>query len=115
MEVMNGKFSHINSKIFCEDEWKFNAPHHFNIETLDGNHIASIDFQEGPISEVGINGVSNEDLLIIILTRLEAFQMSQYRCIENQEAITAINEALDSLRTRTVKRVERGVEGTSII
>ena len=49
----------------------------------------------------------------MVLTRLEAFQTSPFKCVENQEAIIAINEAIDSLRKRTNKRIERGVEGTN--
>lgn len=113
MEVRNTKFTQKYTKVFCEDSWNYNAPHHFKVETVDGNEIGQINFQEGPIKECGINGVNNEDLLLMVLTRLEAFQTSQYRCIENQQAIDAINEAIDSLRKRTNKRINRGVEGTS--
>ena len=113
MEVRNSKFTQNYTKVFCEDTWKYNAPHHFTVETVDGRNIAHIDFQEGPIKECGINGVANEDLLLMVLTRLEAFQTSPFKCNENQEAIIAINEAIDSLRKRTNKRIERGVEGTN--
>ena len=113
MEVRNNKFTQNYTKVFCEDTWKYNAPHHFDVETVDGKHIAHVDFQEGPIKECGINGVANEDLLLMVLTRLEAFQTSPFKCAENQEAIIAINEAIDSLRKRTNKRAVRGVEGTS--
>jgi hypothetical protein len=44
---------------------------------------------------------------------LESFQNSEYRCDENTEAINAIYEAVDALRKRTNKRIDRGVEGTS--
>ena len=113
MEVRNSKINSNQTRVYCEDLWKYNAPHHFTVETVDGNNIAHIDFQEGPIKECGINGVANEDLLLMVLTRLEAFQTSPFKCAENQEAIIAINEAIDSLRKRTNKRIERGVEGTS--
>ena len=76
MEVRNSKFTQNYTKVFCEDTWKYNAPHHFSVETVDGRNIAHIDFQEGPIKECGINGVANEDLLLMVLTRLEAFQTS---------------------------------------
>ena len=113
MEVRNIKFTQNYTKVYCEDSWKYNAPHHFNVETVDGKNICHVDFQEGPIKECGINGVANEDLLLMVLTRLEAFQTSPYKCNENEEAIVAIIEAIDSLRKRTNKRAVRGVEGTS--
>lgn len=116
MEVKSNKFTQKYTKVYCEDEWKYNAPHHFTVETAnDNNYLCHIDFQEGPIKECGVNGVANEDLLLMVLTRLEAFQHSEYQCRENYEAIIAINEAIDSLRRRTNKREARGVEGTSKI
>ena len=113
MEIRNSKFTHSTTKVFCEDYRKYNAPNHFIVKDTDDNEICKIDFQEGPIKECGINGVSNEDLLLMILTRLESFQASPYKCNENQEAIIAINEAVDSLRKRTNNRINRGVEGTN--
>lgn len=117
MEIRNDRLvSHKNTRIFCEDNWEFNAPHHFIVETADTNTaIAYIDFQRGPVKENGINGVANEDLLLMVLARLEGFQMSDYRCPENQEAIYAITEALEALNRRHSLRTARGVEGTSII
>lgn len=104
------------TRLTCEDAWKFNAPHHFNVlNSNTGELIETVNFQEGPIKEYGINGVNNEDLIIMVLTRLEAFQHSDYNCPENAEAITALEEALTSLRSRTNARKARGVEGTSTI
>ena len=106
MEVRNNKFTQNYTKVYCEDDWKFNAPHHFTISSVEGKVLNEIHFQEGPIKEVGINGVNNEDLLLAVVTRLEAFQNSDYRCDENAEAINAIYEAVDALRKRTNKRVD---------
>jgi len=109
--------------IIHEADYKFNAPHHFKVISAqpdaEGEHkghnrvIAIVDFQEGPIKENGVNGVANEDLLGMVLCRLENFQKSEYKCRENAIAITKIEEALMWLRKRTNARVKRGVEGTS--
>lgn len=109
--------------IIHEADYKFNAPHHFKViaakPDTDGEHkgqdrvIAIVNFQEGPIKENGVNGVANEDLLGMVLARLEGFQNSEYKCRENACAITKIEEALMWLRKRTNARVKRGVEGTS--
>lgn len=116
MEVRHSKFTQNYTKVFCEDSFKYNAPHHFEVKNVEtGEVVCKVDFQEGPIKEVGINGVSNEDLLLMVVTRLTNFQNSEYRCEENQEAIESILEAVDSLRARTNKRAERGVEGTSVV
>jgi len=99
-----------------EEDYKFNAPHHFTVQRVsDDEIIAKVDFQEGPIKENGTNGVANEDLLGMVLTRLISFQDSEFACEENAKAIGLIEETLKTLRERTNKRVERGVEGTSII
>lgn len=114
MEVNTTGFTTKYTKVYCEDEWKYNAPHHFEVKaTDDGRVLSRIDFQEGPVNETGVNGVANEDLLLMVLTRLECFQNTEYRCEENQNAIYAILEAVDSLRRRTIIRSATGKEGTS--
>jgi len=69
-------------------------------------------FQNGPIAEVGVNGITNESLLAVVLDRLEGFQSGEYRCRENALAITKIEEAMHWLLHRTRQRESRGVEGT---
>lgn len=113
MEIKNSKYISNDAKIYCEDAWNYNAPHHFNVLSNEGKILAEIDFQEGPIKEAGVNGIQNEDLILMIITRLEAFQNSDYRCDENQEAISSLREALDSLNNRRAKRIANNTEGTS--
>jgi hypothetical protein len=105
------------TKVYCEDaaEQKYNAPHHFTVTDKDGLILTQVDFQEGPINEVGANGCCNEDLLNMVLERLEGFQNSEFKCRENALAITAIEEALLWLRKRTMGREKRGVEGTHTV
>ena len=74
--------------------------------------LADIHFQEGPIKECGVNGVCNEDLINMVLERLECFQNTEFKCRENAIAITKLEEALMWLRKRTIAREQRGVEGT---
>lgn len=101
------------TRVMVEEEYTFNAPNRFSIETKDGEQLCEIKFQEGPIREYGVNGIHNEDLLNIVLERLGGFQKSKFRCRENAVAITKIEEALMWLRKRTDGRESRGVEGTS--
>lgn len=105
------------TKVYYEDvaEQKYNAPHHFVVTDKDGLILTVVDFQEGPINEVGVNGCCNEDLLNMVLERLEGFQNSEFKCRENALAITKIEEALLWLRKRTMAREQRGVEGTHIV
>jgi hypothetical protein len=76
---------------------------------------AVVDFQDGPIKEAGINGCHNEDLMAIVIDRLQAFQTSRYACRENALALTKMEEALMWLRHRTEGRGARGVEGTHAV
>lgn len=72
-------------------------------------------FQNGPIKEVGTNGVTQEMLLAILIDRMEGFQKGQYACRENAIALTKLQEAMHWLGHRTAQRVARGVEGTHAV
>jgi len=69
-------------------------------------------FQNGPIPENGVNGLTQEVLLEICADRLRSFQAGPYACRENALALTKIEEAQMWLHSRTLKRIQRGVEGT---
>lgn len=72
-----------------------------------------IKFQAGPLHEVGINGCSIEDVVDVLVTRLNGFQKGPFRCRENALAITKLEEAKQWLLYRTSKRHQQGVEGTN--
>lgn len=69
-------------------------------------------FQNGPIKEAGVNGVTHEVLLAVLIDRLEGFQSGPYACDANQKALDALRVAQESLLSRTKERLSRGVEGT---
>ncbi len=71
-----------------------------------------VSFQNGPIKESGVNGITQEALLAITIDRLRSFQSGPYSCRENAIALTHCEEALMWLQRRTVARIKRGVEGT---
>lgn len=71
-------------------------------------------FQNGLIVEVGVNGVTQEVLLVIVADRLRSFQNGPFACRENALALTKIKEAQHWLQQRTLARMRRGVEGTNI-
>jgi hypothetical protein len=73
---------------------------------------ASVLFQNGPIAEVGVNGVTHEALLAIVADRLHGFQGGPYHCTENAVALAHINAAQEALQKRTRERMARNVEGT---
>lgn len=90
------------------------ANHVYEISPSDttGTPFARISFQNGPIAEAGVNGVTQEALLAIIVDRLQSFQKGPYSCRENALALTKIEEAQHWLLSRTKARMARGVEGT---
>ena len=73
---------------------------------------STIIFQNGPIAEAGVNGVTQEALLAIVADRLRSFQAGPYACGENQLALEAVTHAQTFLKLRTIARMARGVEGT---
>jgi hypothetical protein len=85
-------------------------PSVFEDGAFDG---CTIFFQNGPLSESDLNGVSDESLLAVVEDRLLGFQSGEYSCRENAIALTHIQEAMMWLQKRTRDRLSRGVEGTS--
>ena len=79
------------------------------VQTMD----CLIHFQNGPINESGVNGISNEALIAIVIDRLQGFQSGDFKCRENDIALTHLEDAQHWLQHRTRARVQRGVEGTS--
>lgn len=77
----------------------------------DSNIFGWLKFQNGPYSEVGKNGVSDEALLELLIFRLEVFQ-KHLPCQENERCLEHLRSAVLELRQRTRNRRRRGVEGT---
>lgn len=71
-----------------------------------------IRFQNGPINEVGVNGITQEVLLAIVADRLRSFQTGSFACRENALALTKVEEAQHWLQQRAIARMRRGIEGT---
>lgn len=94
------------------------AHHEYEIAHRAEGHgamvLGTIKFQNGPILEVGNNGVHNEDLLAIVAHRLSCFQGSPFACKENEHARSHVHEAMLALESRTKRRVAAGVEGTHV-
>lgn len=74
--------------------------------------VLPILFQNGPIKDVGVNGVTHEALLAILIDRMRGFQAGPYSTRSNAIALTHMEEALMWLQQRTRERIKRGVEGT---
>jgi hypothetical protein len=105
-------------KITVLDEPGHGGASHEYLITADMNGGADflrvrVGFQNGPIGEAGVNGITHEALLAILIDRLASFQTGPYRCIENAQALAYLTDARDVLNSRTQRRIAEGTEGTS--
>lgn len=94
------------------------ANHAYHADWPDNNswdnskpNSLDIHFQEGPIKEFGVNGVTQEVLLAIVIDRLKSFQAGPFACEANARALGNCQSALNELQQRTRDRIRRGVEG----
>ena len=109
------------TEVYATDGTTFNANHKYIVVAAPAegeeigldNPYAKVKFQEGPIKENGVNGCHNEDLIAIVLDRLQCLNQGDFKCRENSIAITKLEEAMMWLNKRTLDRRSRGVEGTS--
>lgn len=85
---------------------------------LDGSsaqintEFVKINFQHGNPAEVGLNGVSVEDVIEILVQKLLDFQGREPACLENAVALWHLDAAQESLLARRKKRDLQGVLGT---
>jgi hypothetical protein len=86
--------------------------HRYVIEA--GNVETLLRFQRGPVLEAGVNGLSNEVLLAIVVDRLEGAQRGRFACKDNEDALGMIKGGLTCLHKRTATRLAQGVEGKSV-
>ena len=70
-------------------------------------------FQNGPLKEVGRNGVTDGAVLAVLIDRMRGFQAGPYACEENHAVLLHLEAAMYMLHKRTGERAQRGVEGTS--
>lgn len=86
------------------------ASHNYRISWP--NNTRSFEFQDGPIAEVGVNGITHEAVLAVLIDRLEGFQSGPFANEYNERALDNLKTAQALLQKRTRERMERGVEGT---
>lgn len=114
-EITRHQVNQLNEavRIIATDEPDEGGAHHtYLLQYGPEGNCLTIDFQNGPIKEVGVNGVSNEALLAIVADRLEGFQFGPFACAENKLALDLLQDAMTALASRTRNRLARGVEGT---
>lgn len=109
------------TKVVAMDDREFNANHAYVVIDVNADlncpaipkNYAVVNFQKGPVKENGINGCHNEDLIAIVIDRIQGLNTGNFKCRENSLAITKLEEAMMWLNKRTQDRRDRGVEGTS--
>ncbi len=115
VDIGTNRFTEIE---VCDEAGSGGAHHKYRV--IDANDaqvtsFAMVKFQNGPVNEGPINGCHNEDLLAIVIHRLQCFQSGAYACRENALALTKLEEAMHWLNHRTQARQKRGVEGTHTV
>ncbi|EXG01078.1 hypothetical protein J711_1567 [Acinetobacter baumannii 1552389] len=71
----------------------------------------SLHFQDGPIPEHGVNGVTSEALLKVLIHRTKTLDKKSPSELK-KKAIIYMESALEEFNKRTAERRARGVEGT---
>lgn len=79
-------------------------------QVLAGPKTLNVEFQQGAVKENGVNGITSEALLAILIHRTEVLN-KRFPCRENSIATTKMQEALMWFDKRTADRKARGVEG----
>ena len=76
----------------------------------------TISWQNGPLGNGSDrkepNGAFVEDVIQAVLGRLRFYQLSEFACQSNAEAIDHLQSAAAALDSRTKDRESRGVDGT---
>lgn len=99
-------------KVTCLDEpMEPNMACHVYQINVGPTPAATIHFQKGPVKEHGLNGISNEALLAIVLDRFKGFQTGKFASEDNAKSIDHLEAVLAIAKARTAGRVAAGVEG----
>lgn len=115
MREINIGTKRFTNVVSLDEKGQGGARHAYEVKSVQGKRVfAKVNFQNGPVKEHGINGCHQEDLLAIVIDRLQCFQNGDFKCRENAIAITKLEEAMLWLNKRTNDRIARGVEGTNI-
>ncbi len=118
---VSGATSEVNDaiSIHADGPGPGNASHKYSIRWKNERDQTEphcfIGFQNGPVKENGVNGVTDEALMAILIDRLEGFQAGKYASDENAETLHRMKMALASAQLRTKRRQARGVEGTMAV
>jgi len=98
VEIESSDYSEV---VILDEPGSKNACHEYLIRysgdvNPDGMNFneSRISFQNGPIQYSGVNGCHEEDLIAIVIHRLQALQTGDFKCQENALALTNLEEAI---------------------
>lgn len=96
--------------IHAMDDVEFNTHHHYQATDSNGHVVTDINFQKGHRSG-GINGITNEEALAVIIDRLMGFQSgATTACEQNARALEYLRNAQQELHSRKAMAAERHSE-----
>lgn len=106
-------------KVFCQGDLAVRDSgllmgHRYTVtsNSLKG-HLPDVIFQEGPVPQNGVNGLTNEALLAILIHRTKILD-ERFPCNENSEAIALMTKAKHVFESRTKRRQAVGIEGKMV-
>lgn len=116
---MMDSFTKDNLIVYAGEPGAGGASHYYQIcerpviqEEGEMKIIAEIRLQHGPRKEVGVNGIGNGTLLLIVWDFLKSLQSGDYSVRENSLAITDLERVMGWQKQRELDRADRGVLGT---
>ncbi len=99
----------------CTDDEKGSGGAHHRYMLSHGDGATVLRFQNGALSETLPNGVTDMQLLAVLIHRLQCFQEGPFRSRENACALTHLQEAMMWQHQRTMNRMRKGIEGRSVV
>lgn len=69
-------------------------------------------FQNGPVEDKGVNGLTNEVVIAVVADRLRCLEAGPYTTGSRARALAHLEEALQELTSLTIDRRSRGVDGS---
>lgn len=101
-------------EVFAGPDGAGGVPHFYKVCTNGANGkptrvVAQIQLQEGNPSEVGVNGIGNQTLQLILHDFLKKANAGEFACRENSVQLTKIEEVMQWSKQRELDRKQRGV------
>ena len=102
---LNGEITHLDENTILD----ISLPCGYIVVDTISNSV-SFKLQNGPIKEVGVNGVQIDDMIYIAMKIIEGLNKN-FPCDENKNAFSHLKSALSYLELRKIRREKQGNEG----